>query len=1265
MTITARPIPSAPIAANPLFKKFPPMKNIHLLPLPRIGVLLCAMLFAIELGFGQAVLNDCIGVAAAPNALANPAWKYTWGKWRDGPGQTNSIQTTNHGFNPNLFQVKTSGSIPVITQVNIPHVRPGGQGSYQLNTTSGGRDYAKMSTSFLVEPDNTMLLIHFAVVLQNPNHDSHQQPKFEVKVYNQANELIPCGTYTFVSGYNTPWPQQGDRAYLPWTFASIDLRAFEGEIMTIELATYDCTEGGHYGIALFDIECFKSQIFSSAFCPGKDTISLTAPQGFASYLWSNGATTRSAVFQNPQSGQVAWVKFRPFTNNSTSSDCELYMEYVIKENVSFALQDSFAHCEGGASVLSLTGPFGANVEWNNGATGMITPAMQTGIYRAMINYSGCTYTDSAYVEEVPVPNFELVPTSPTCVGGDDGIIAVSLKNASVSPIYAWNTSASLSQLSGLSSGAYTVTVTEGVLGCTASKSIGLMEPQETPLIITGSAAICEGKQTTLVGEGDFDTFLWSNGTQTAENTLSAPGTYTVTATDGAGCTVVRSVQVAEHPQPQPQITGSTYVCPGQTASLQTTAPFSEYEWSTGSLDASITVSAGNFTVTVTDVNGCIATASQAVEQKTAPPLSISAGDATLCGPNDSQPIIVDAPTGVSFSLNNGPGTSSNEFSVSGGGLYTVVVADAFGCTDTAEVQIRQAFDPQPAIVGDRDFCEGSETTLSGSTGFVAYEWSNGATSPQTTVGMTLALTLTVTDTLGCQWQTPVAQITEHLNPLAKITGEDRVCEHEKQLLIAEPPGMASYLWSNGETNPAQELTAGTHSVTMTDVWGCTGAATFTLGEIPLRTVSMEAVTPLVCDGAMAQIKVRVSNTDTTGTADFSETFGQTTQVAFAQGVAAWSFVPSATSTVRLDALHISGYDCPFLGLPAEVTVEVDKVQAQALPVLKTNDLPISCNRGTDGQITVQPLGAAPFSYQWNPAVSSSATAENLAAGVYAVTVTGAHGCTAIAEATLTEPAPFRPEAVGFAPLCYGRHDGIISMDNLTGGQGSVRAHINNALTLTAPGEVTGLPPSTYHVRLTDDLGCRFDTTIYFLEPPLYFVNILDTLIELELGDEYRILLETNIPDLVGKWSPTECIIDSSRADAILIRPIRDTRYTVSAVAPGNCPLPSASVLVRVKNTEPVFVPNIFSPNGDGKNDLFMVFVKSSAVRSIRSIAVTDQWGELVFQKQNLPPSNDLSQGWDGTFRGKRCPPDAYVWKAEIEFIDGEVALFSGDVTIVR
>ena len=105
------------------------------------------------------------------------------------------------------------------------------------------------------------------------------------------------------------------------------------------------------------------------------------------------------------------------------------------------------------------------------------------------------------------------------------------------------------------------------------------------------------------------------------------------------------------------------------------------------------------------------------------------------------------------------------------------------------------------------------------------------------------------------------------------------------------------------------------------------------------------------------------------------------------------------------------------------------------------------------------------------------------------------------------------------------------------------------------------------------------------------------------------------------------------------------------------------VVIFVDKERPIFIPNVFSPNGDGFNDLWTIYSGPAAARIVR-LNVFSRWGEHVFSATDIPLSNPAS-GWNGTFKGEMVDPEVYVFYAEVEFIDSEIILYEGSITVVR
>lgn len=128
-----------------------------------------------------------------------------------------------------------------------------------------------------------------------------------------------------------------------------------------------------------------------------------------------------------------------------------------------------------------------------------------------------------------------------------------------------------------------------------------------------------------------------------------------------------------------------------------------------------------------------------------------------------------------------------------------------------------------------------------------------------------------------------------------------------------------------------------------------------------------------------------------------------------------------------------------------------------------------------------------------------------------------------------------------------------------------------------------------------------------------------------------------------------------------LTPLQSTFQTITVIDENGC---EASDLINifVRKNFGVYIPNVFSPNGDGNNDFFTVFANESVTNV--ELLIADRWGEIVFQEKNLIPG-ELRMGWNGTVNDQALNPAVFVYMAKVTFIDGRTEVLSGDVSLIR
>lgn len=285
-----------------------------------------------------------------------------------------------------------------------------------------------------------------------------------------------------------------------------------------------------------------------------------------------------------------------------------------------------------------------------------------------------------------------------CAGDATGDVDLSVSGGTAPYAYAWSNGATTEDLNAVPAGTYTVTVTDAG-NQTATASATVNEPSPVSVGVSSSAVSCnggsDGTATAMASGGTSPyAYSWSNGGNTATISGLAAGSYSVTVTDANGCTGTASLDVSEPAGLAVSVSSTDATCNGDSdgsisASVAGgTAPYT-FAWSNGGTAATISgLSVGNYTVTVTDANGCTGSASVSVGEPAAVNISTQVVDAS-CGQADGS-ASASASGGTapySYAWSNGGNTAS----ISGlaAGTYSVTATDANGCTGTGTVTVAE------------------------------------------------------------------------------------------------------------------------------------------------------------------------------------------------------------------------------------------------------------------------------------------------------------------------------------------------------------------------------------------------------------------------------------------------------------------------------------------------------------------------------------------------------------------------------------------------
>jgi gliding motility-associated-like protein len=818
-----------------------------------------------------------------------------------------------------------------------------------------------------------------------------------------------------------------------------------------------------------------------AICNGANT-NLNGGIGFTNYLWSNGATSQNNLLNTAGSYTVTVTDINGCTGSSSAT-------LVVNANPTPVVTGVNMICAGTNATFDAGGGY-SNYLWSNGVTTQNNVVNATNTYTVTVtNANGCTGSanNSLTVNALPTPNI----TGVTAVC--QGFSATLNANAGYSN-YIWSNGATTTTINPTTGNTYTVTVTDGN-GCTSSTDQivtinGLPIPS-----ITGVAAVCQGANANLNAGTGFASYLWSNGSVTQIINPNVAATYTVTVTDGNGCTGSTNINVVVSNNPTPSITGVNVICQNDPTTFDAGGGYSQYQWSNGGTSQNISPNTtGAYTVTVTDGNGCTGTTSYSLTVNALPTPNITGVTAVCQGFSAT----LNANAGyINYIWSNGATTTT--INPTTGNTYTVTVTDGNGCTSSTDQIVTINGLPIPSITGVAAVCQGANANLNAGTGFASYLWSNGSVTQIISPNVAATYTVTVTDGNGCTGSTNI-NVVVNQNPTPSITGVNVICQNDPTSFDAGG-GYSQYQWSNGGTSQnISPNTTGAYTVTVTDGNGCTGTTSYSLTVNALPTPNITGITA-VCQGFSATLTANAgysnyiwSNGATTTT--INPTTGNTYTVTVTDGNGCTSSVDQVVIINALPTPAITGQATVCQGNNANIDAGNGYVlyqwsngsNAQVINpnVAATYTVTVTDGNGCTGSTNINVVvnqnptpsitgvnvicqnnpttfdaGGGYSQYQW----SNGGTSQNISpntTGAYTVTVTDGNGCTGTTSYSLTVNALPTPNITGITAVCQG------FSATLTANAGYSNYIWSNGATTTTINPTTG---NTYTVTVTDGNGC--------------------------------------------------------------------------------------------------------------------------------------------------------------------------------------------------
>ena len=596
------------------------------------------------------------------------------------------------------------------------------------------------------------------------------------------------------------------------------------------------------------------------------------------------------------------------------------------------------------------------------------------------------------------------------------------------------------------------------------------------------------------------------------------------------------------------------------------------------------------------------------------------------------------------------------------GTYTLTTTDAAGCSETQIFTITGSAVFTLSSTVNHVTCNGgnngSATVFpSGGTPPFTYAWAPAGGNAPTASGLSAGTyTCTVTDLNGCNDFVTVT-LTQPAALSISFATVQPGCSVSNGAITATAAGGSgayTYQWTNGPAASVwNNLQAGTYAVTVTDGAGCTATSSVVLTQQAGATATLGNVTNASCNGS----------SDGSITALLSGGQGPFTYV--------WS-APANSQTATASGLTAGSYTLTVTdgnGCTSQITASV--TQPLPVSVSVTASSQIVCAGSNTPLSATATGGNGNFGFNWlpGPATGNSITVSPATNTTYTVTATDANGCTGfntidIAVVPLPAVAFTADVLQGCAPLCVNFSDqsSATAPATITGWSWNLG---NAATPATANANTCYNASDQYDVSLTvtSSDGCTSTITLpaYITVHPQPLAAFNTSPTQPTIADPLVFFQDASVNAVSWNWN----FGDANNSSSLLQNP----QFTYDAAVCYTVRLEVTSAQGCVDDTlqdvciEPeisFYIPNTFTPNGDGKNDVFMP-LGNGLLNNDYELLIYDRWGNLLFE------SNDLSVGWDGRVEGKseKVMSDAYVWKIQVRTATGRTIGRMGHVNVIR
>ena len=1072
-------------------------------------------------------------------------------------------------------------------------------------------------------------------------------------------------------------------------------------------------------------------------CFGNSTgsVNLTVSGGTApyTYLWSNNGTVEDPSGMAAGSYTVTVTDANGCTANSSVT--------ITQPAAGLALSTTQVNvlCSGnntGSVNLTVTGgtaPY--TYAWSNNTTLEDPAGLAAGTYTVTVtDASGCTANTTVTITQPSTLTSSYTQVNVGCFGNNTGSINLTVIGGVAPYVYAWSNQSITEDLNNIPSGVYTVTATDAN-GCTTTQTVTITQPAAALALTTTQVnVLCFGNSTgsvnlTVSGGTAPYTYLWSNNGTVEDPSGMAAGPYTVTVTDANGCTANSNVTIT---QPAAGLALTTtqvnVLCNGNnTGSVNLTvtggtAPYT-YAWSNNtSLQDPTGLSAGSYTVTVTDASGCTATTTVTITQP-ATPLSVTvAAQNILClngtGSVNSTPAGGVAPYTYSWS---NQGITQNITNLQAGS-YTVTVQDANGCTANATGSVVSSLSVLPVqilnLTGTTVLtCTTPAITLQ-ATGGVTYAWTGGAT-PSNNINVINTpgnYTVNMVDPNGCpvsQTITLTQNITLPTPGITNVTGTT-IIDCNAPSIDLQATGGGTYQWNNnlGTSANVNITQAGTYNVVVTAANGCVDSANVVITVAPVPAVTNIDTT--ICSGqsvvltpvyypaggqsiwtngqttanitvnpnattvysvlytwngcvATGDMTVTVNPTPTLTANNANICFGDTALLtatpSLPNGTFNWLTTNQNTQNISVNPQITSSYNVTYTLNGCTSPQATSTVTVTPLPIITVQDITIC--EGQTGVLSAN-VNVPGGTYSWSQGDTTSSISESPITNTTYIVDYVVNGCVSNTETATINVNPL-PIVSFIADTTTGCVPVTINLLADTTGQQATYSWTSNGAgsQVGANAQMTFSNGGCYDVTLTATMnGCPNASTMsnYICVqnyPQASFSPNPPAFTEAS----QTINFTNNTLGATGYvWNFGDGSLSNEEYPSHLFQGTNDG-FTITLIASTSmgC-MDSVSVEMTADIGAVYYIPNTFTPDGDKYNQTFKPVLSTGVSSEGYEMLIFNRWGEIMFESHNL------NVGWDGSYGvdGLDCAAGTYTYKITFKLTTAEdKRIITGHVNLIR